>query len=56
MTAERVKKTFADFDDLVSKTDDINVQFLIRAIKMHAELTSARLTDVEERLIALQKK
>jgi hypothetical protein len=56
MTTDSVKKLLANFDDLASKTDDVSVQFLIRAIKLHAELTDARIADLKQSLIASLKK
>jgi hypothetical protein len=56
MSADSVKRIFAHFDDLASKCEDVNVQFLIRAIKLHAELMNARLADVERALSELLKK
>ncbi|WP_165904529.1 hypothetical protein [Paraburkholderia hospita] len=56
MTTDSVNKLLANFDDLASKTDDVNIQFLIRAIKLHAELTDARIGDLEQTVVALLKK
>ncbi|WP_168787720.1 hypothetical protein [Paraburkholderia aromaticivorans] len=56
MTTDSVNKLLASFDDLASKADDVNVQFLIRAIKLHAELTDARIADLEQTLTASLKK
>lgn len=55
MTTDTVNKLLANFDDLASKTEDVNVQFLIRAIKLHAELTDAKIADLEQTLIASRK-
>jgi hypothetical protein len=56
MSADAVKDLFARFDDLASKSDDVNVQFLIQAIKLHAELADARLASLEQSLSAMLKK
>jgi hypothetical protein len=56
MTPDSINKLLANFDDLASKTDDVNVQFLIRAIKLHAELTNARIADLEQTLAISLKK
>ncbi|SDI33803.1 hypothetical protein [Paraburkholderia phenazinium] len=56
MNADAAKKVFSEFDDLASKSEDANVQFLIRAMKLHAELTNARLVSLEQALLALLKK
>jgi hypothetical protein len=56
MTTDSVNKLLASFDDLASKADDVNVQSLIRAIKLHAELTDARIADLEQTLTASLKK
>jgi hypothetical protein len=45
MSADTVKNILAKFDDLASKREDVNVQFLVQAIKLHAELTNTRLGD-----------
>jgi hypothetical protein len=47
MSAEAVKKLWAEFDDLASKSENEDVQFLIRAIKLHAEVTNIRLAALE---------
>ncbi|PFH20652.1 hypothetical protein BLA18110_01776 [Burkholderia lata] len=47
MRAERIKEMWAEFDDLASKSENEDVQFLIRAIKLHAELMNARLGALE---------
>ncbi|MCU9956060.1 hypothetical protein OEJ37_22105 [Burkholderia sp. BKH01] len=47
MHAERIKELWAEFDDLASKSENADVQFLIRAIKLHAELMDARLAALE---------
>jgi hypothetical protein len=47
MSAEAVKKLWAEFDDLASKSQNEDVQFLIRAMKLHAEVMNARLTALE---------
>ncbi|MBY8607839.1 MAG: hypothetical protein IOC39_07770 [Burkholderia sp.] len=47
MQAERIKEMWAEFDDLASKSENEDVQFLIRAIKLHAELMNARLGALE---------
>ncbi|AWV01905.1 hypothetical protein DM992_20625 [Burkholderia sp. JP2-270] len=47
MHAERIKEMWAEFDDLASKSENEDVQFLIRAIKLHAELMNARLAALE---------
>ncbi|MBR8062324.1 hypothetical protein KDX32_04365 [Burkholderia ambifaria] len=47
MHAERIKELWAEFDDLASKSENADVQFLIRAIKLHAELVDARLAALE---------
>jgi hypothetical protein len=56
MNADATSKVFSEFDDLASKSEDANVQFLIRAMKLHAELTNARLVSLEQALLALLKK
>jgi hypothetical protein len=56
MNADAVSKIFSEFGDLTSKSEDANVQFLIRAIKLHAELTNARLVSLEQAILALLKK
>ncbi|MFA8356964.1 hypothetical protein ACEPT7_03590 [Burkholderia ubonensis] len=47
MRAERINELWAEFDDLASKSENEDVQFLIRAIKLHAELVNARLAALE---------
>ncbi|KVF79234.1 hypothetical protein QZM18_06650 [Burkholderia diffusa] len=47
MRAERINELWAEFDDLASKSENEDVQFLIRAIKLHAELMNARLAALE---------
>ncbi|KVR93143.1 MULTISPECIES: hypothetical protein [Burkholderia] len=47
MRAERINELWAEFDDLASKSENEDVQFLIRAIKLHAELMNARLGALE---------
>ncbi|MBY4868537.1 MULTISPECIES: hypothetical protein [Burkholderia] len=47
MSAERIKEMWAEFDDLASKSENEDVQFLIRAIKLHAELMNARLAALD---------
>ncbi|CAN7475246.1 hypothetical protein LJR029_000794 [Caballeronia sp. LjRoot29] len=56
MSTNTVSKILSEFDDLASKSDDINVQALIRAMKLHAELTNARLLSLEQALLASLKK
>lgn len=56
MNANTVSKLLSDLDDLASKSEDVNVQFLIRAIKLHAELTNSRLAALEQAMLALLKK
>lgn len=56
MSATTVSKPLSEFDDLASKSDDINVQALIRAMKLHAELTNLRLGALEQAMLALLKK
>lgn len=56
MNTDAVSKIFSEFDDLASKSEDANVQFLIRAIKLHAELTDARLVALNQAMLALLKK
>lgn len=56
MNAETTTDILAKFDDLASKSEDVNVQFLIQAIKLHAELTNSKLANLEQALLArLQK-
>jgi hypothetical protein len=43
MSAETVGKQWAEFDDLASKSENEDVQFLTRAIKLHAEVVNSRL-------------
>ena len=47
MSVETVGKLWAEFDDLASKSENEDVQFLIRAIKLHAEVVSSRLGALE---------
>ena len=47
MSAEAVRKLWAEFDDLASKSENEDVQFLIRAIKLHAEVMNVRLSALE---------
>ena len=47
MSTEAMKKLWADFDDLASKSENEDVQFLIRAIKLHAEVMNSRLSALE---------
>ena len=47
MSAEDVRKLWAEFDDLASKSENEDVQFLIRAIKLHAEVMNSRLAALE---------
>ncbi|MGA7814860.1 hypothetical protein [Caballeronia sp.] len=47
MSTEAVKKLLAEFDDLASKSENEDVQFLIRAIKLHAEVINSRLSALE---------
>jgi hypothetical protein len=56
MNTDAVSKILAAFDDLASKSEDANVQFVIRAIKLHAELTNARLVSLEQAMLASLKK
>lgn len=56
MSSTTVSKLLSEFDDLASKSDDINVQFLIRAMKLHAELMNSRLGALEQAMLTLLKK
>lgn len=47
MGAEALKKLWAEFDDLASKSESEDVQFVIRAIKLHAEVMDSRLAALE---------
>jgi hypothetical protein len=47
MNTEQVTKLWAEFDDLASKSENADVQFLIRAIKLHAEVVDLRLAALE---------
>jgi hypothetical protein len=47
MSAEALKKLWAEFDDLASKSESEDVQFVIRAIKLHAEVIDSRLAALE---------
>lgn len=47
MTAEAVKKLLEELDDLTSKSENQDIQFLIRAIKLHAEVMDSRLSALE---------
>ncbi|AIP34181.1 hypothetical protein DR64_7907 [Paraburkholderia xenovorans LB400] len=54
MNTDTDKRIFAEFDDFASKSEDVNVQFLIQAMKLHAEITNSRLADIEQALLALR--
>jgi hypothetical protein len=56
MSSTTVSKLLSEFDDLASKSDDVNVQFLIRAMKLHAELMNSRLGALEQAMLTLLKK
>ncbi|MFL9934311.1 hypothetical protein P0D88_35250 [Paraburkholderia sp. RL18-103-BIB-C] len=56
MNTDTTTDPFARFDDLASKSEDVNVQSLILAMKLHAELTNSRLVSLEQALLALLKK
>ncbi|WP_176016595.1 hypothetical protein [Burkholderia sp. BCC0398] len=47
MHTDQVKELWTEFDDLASKSENEDVQFLIRAIKLHAELVNVRLAALE---------
>ncbi|MCP3022688.1 hypothetical protein [Cupriavidus basilensis] len=47
MTAEAVKKLWEEFDDLASKSENEDIQFLIRAIKLHAEVMNSHFSALE---------
>jgi hypothetical protein len=47
MSAEDVRKLWAEFDDLASKSENEDVQFLIKAIKLHAEVMNSRFDALE---------
>jgi hypothetical protein len=47
MSTEALKKLWAEFDDLASKSESEDVQFLIRAIKLHAKVMDSRLAAIE---------
>jgi hypothetical protein len=42
-----MKELWARFDDLASKSENEDVQFMIKAIKLHAEVVSSRLSALE---------
>ncbi len=47
MSTEAMKEFWAKFDDLASKSENEDIQFLIKAIKLHAEVVSSRLGALE---------
>lgn len=47
MTTETEKKLWAEFDDIASKSENEDVQSIVRAIKLHAEVMSLRLGALE---------
>ena len=47
MSTEAMKELWARFDDLASKSENEDVQFMIKAIKLHAEVVSSRLSALE---------
>ncbi|AJG22994.1 hypothetical protein [Cupriavidus basilensis] len=47
MTKEAEKKLWAEFDDIASKSENEDVQSIVRAIKLHAEVMSLRLGALE---------
>ncbi|WP_228883568.1 hypothetical protein [Paraburkholderia saeva] len=47
MSTEAMKELWAKFDDLASKSENEDVQFMIKAIKLHAEVVSSRLSALE---------
>jgi hypothetical protein len=55
MSAETVGKRWAEFDDLASKSENEDIQFLIRAIRLHAEVVNSRLGALEALARAVAK-
>lgn len=47
MTTEAEKKLWAEFDDIASKSENEDVQSIVRAIKLHAQVMSLRLGALE---------
>ncbi|AIO69116.1 hypothetical protein [Burkholderia oklahomensis] len=47
MNAETVTNLLAEFDDLASKSENQDVQSLIRAMKLHAQLMNVHLAKLE---------
>lgn len=48
MSSERTAKLLAEIDDLALNSENPDVQFLIRAIRLHAEVLNTRLAALEE--------
>jgi hypothetical protein len=48
MSTEQVTKLWAEFDELASNSENPDVQFVIRAIRLHAEVLNNRLAALEE--------
>ncbi|KXV03681.1 hypothetical protein CR51_16545 [Caballeronia megalochromosomata] len=48
MSTEQVTKLWAEFDELASNSENPDVQFLIRAIRLHATVLNIRLAALEE--------
>jgi len=48
MSTEQLSKLWAEFDELASNSENPDVQFLIRAIRLHAEVLNIRLAALEE--------
>ncbi|MFM0140876.1 hypothetical protein [Caballeronia grimmiae] len=48
MSTEQITKLLAEFDDLASNSENPDVQFIIRAIRLHAEVLDTRLAALEE--------
>ncbi len=47
MTTEAEKKLWAEFDDIASKSENEDVQSIVKAIKLHAQVMSLRLGALE---------
>jgi hypothetical protein len=48
MSTEQVTELWAEFDELASNSENPDVQFVIRAIRLHAEVLNNRLAALEE--------
>ncbi|WP_416052260.1 hypothetical protein [Cupriavidus basilensis] len=47
MTTDAEKKLWAEFDDIASKSENEDVQSIVKAIKLHAQVMSLRLGALE---------